>query len=156
MDGTASATSILADCQTRLRDMPEKLNLKQIAAVRRLRLTEKWPLRQIARHLRISRETIKKYLFSPDRPTSPPRQYASKLDSYKPAIAGLLQRDFTVKSKAIFQHLRSLGYQGGSTILRAMCEEFARSHQGHRFPEAGKRSLIGCGRYCKERYVSRT
>jgi hypothetical protein len=93
------------------------LNQKQIAAIRRLHWIDKWPLRRIARHLRISRRTIPKYLFPSDHPPSPsPR--VSKLDCYKPAIAELLHRDFTVKMPVIFQHLRSLGYPGGGTILR--------------------------------------
>ena len=98
--------------------MSQRLNSKQIAAIRRLHLTEKWPLKQVARHLRFSLKTIKKYVFSPDRPPGSPQHRISKLDSYKPAIIELLQRDFTVKFEAMFQHIRSMGYQGGKRILR--------------------------------------
>jgi hypothetical protein len=65
----------------------------------------------------ISRKTVKKHL-SPSPPPRPLRKRASKLDPYKQAVSELLQRDFTVKSVAILRHLRSLGYQGGRTILR--------------------------------------
>jgi transposase len=103
--------------RNRLADVPRELDPKQIKAIRRLHLKDKWPMRRIARHMGISRKTIRKHL-SPSRPPCPSPQRASKLDSYKPAVAELLQRDFTVKSVAILRHLRSLGYQGGQTILR--------------------------------------
>jgi len=86
--------------------------------ITRLHLTEHWPIRRIARYLSMSRKTVEKYLRSPEQTPKSPQQRPSKLDSYKPVIAGLLQRDFTVKSEIIFQHLRSLGYQGGRTISR--------------------------------------
>lgn len=102
--------------QNWLTDMPQKLDRKQIQTITRLYWTDKWPIRRIARHMGISRKTIGKHL-SLARPSCPSPQRASKLDSYKPAVAELLQRDFTVKSVAILQHLRSLGYKGGPTIL---------------------------------------
>ena len=64
------------------------------------------------------RTTIKKYLLSVERTPRTPQPRASKLDPYKPTIAGLLQRDSATKSEAIFHHLRSLGYDGGRSILR--------------------------------------
>jgi len=91
----------------------------QIEGIRQLHFTEKWSVREVARHMRMSRETIKKYLFSPERiPIKTPQQRTSKLDSYKPEINTVLQRDFTVKLAGIFRHLRSLGYQGERTMLR--------------------------------------
>jgi hypothetical protein len=90
---------------------------KQITAIRRLYWIDKWPLRRIETHLQISRKTITKYLLSSS--VSPRRsERASKLDAYKPVVAELLQQDSSVKSRAIFQRLRSQGYQGGFTILR--------------------------------------
>ena len=108
--------------RNRLADVPQELDPKQIKAIRQLHLKDKWPVRRIARHIGISRKTVRKHL-STSRPPCPSPQRASKLDSYKPAIAELLQRDFTVKSVAIFQHLRSMGYQGGRTIPSRLCAE---------------------------------
>jgi AraC-like DNA-binding protein len=103
--------------RNRLMDVPQNLDAKQIKAIKRHHLKDKWPMRQIARHMGISCKTVKKHL-SPSRPPCPSPQRASKLDSFKQPVAELLQRDFTVKSAAILRHLRSLGYQGGRTILR--------------------------------------
>jgi transposase len=78
----------------------------------------------------MSRKTIKRYLFSPERTPKAPQPRTSKLESYKPAITGLLQRDFTVKSESIFRHLRSLGYQGGKTILRDYVQQIRTKSAG--------------------------
>ena len=93
------------------------LTPKQITAIKRLHWIDKWPLRQIERHLRISRKTIVKYILasSPCRVRS---HRASKLDLHKPTVAELLQQDSTLKAPLILQRLRSLGYRGGITILR--------------------------------------
>ena len=58
----------------------------QINQIHRLHWVEKWPLRKIARHLRIGRRTIAKYLDAP-APAPAHRDRASKLDPFKPAIA---------------------------------------------------------------------
>src|SRR5437867_7493961 len=115
------------------------LDPKQIVAIWRLHWVDRWSRRRIARHLKLSRETIRKYLFSPDHPPSP-SQRVSKLDSYKPAVAELVQRDFTVKLGVIFQHLRSLGYRGGLTILRDYVRNVRRiGMKPSRLPISGSR-----------------
>jgi transposase len=93
------------------------LTEKQIIAINKLHWTDRWSIRQIEAHLRISRNTIGKYLLFPSR-SSRRSERVSKLDTYKPVIADLLQQDHSVKSVLIFQRLRSLGYKGGITILR--------------------------------------
>jgi hypothetical protein len=93
------------------------LTPKQITIIRRLHWIDNWPLRRIERHLQISRKTIGKYLLSSSR--RPVRSVrASKLDPYKPIVAELLQQDSSLKPRLILQHLRSVGYRGGITILR--------------------------------------
>jgi hypothetical protein len=93
------------------------LTPKQIATIKRLHWIEKWPMRQIERHLRISRKTISKYILSSSR--RPNRSVrASKLDPYKPTVAELLGQDSSLKPRLILQHLGSMGYRGGITILR--------------------------------------
>src|SRR5215831_17025467 len=68
------------------------LSPEQINEIHRLHLIEKWSQRRIARHLRIGRHTLAKYL---DNPAPPPsrRDRASKLDTFKPALAELLEKD---------------------------------------------------------------
>jgi transposase len=89
----------------------------QISELHRLRWVEQWPLRKIARHMRIGRRTIAKYL---DAPAAKPahRDRASKLDPFKPAIADLLQQDPDANAPVIAQRLKPLGYDGGFTIIK--------------------------------------
>src|ERR1043166_1966800 len=89
----------------------------QINTIHRLHWAEQWPVRKIARHLHIGRRTVAKYLATPAPPPSH-RDRTSKLDSFKPAITELLDKDPTATSAVIAQRLRQLGYQGGITILK--------------------------------------
>jgi Helix-turn-helix domain len=58
------------------------LTPEQINDIHRLHWAEKWSLRKIARHLRIGRRTIAKYLAAPAAPPAH-RHRASKLDPFK-------------------------------------------------------------------------
>src|SRR6185503_16358272 len=62
------------------------LTTDQINDLHRLYWSERWPIRKIERHLRMSWRTIKKYL---DAPAQAPaqRQRESKLDPVKTTIA---------------------------------------------------------------------
>ena len=93
------------------------LSPEQINEIHRLHLVEKWSQRRIARHLRIGRHTLAKYL---DNPAPPPsrRDRASKLDTFKPALAELLEKDPQAPAPVLLQRLQTLGYQGGITILK--------------------------------------
>jgi transposase len=89
----------------------------QINAIHRLHGVEKWSLRKIAAHLRIGRRTIVRYL---ENPAPPPvrRDRSSKLDPFKSAIAELLDQDPTAHAPVVTQRLRTLGYDGGETIVK--------------------------------------
>ena len=93
------------------------LTAEQINDIHRLHWAEKWSLRKIARHLRIGRRTIAKYLAAPAAPPAH-RHRASKLDPFKPAIAELLQQDPSANAPVIAQRLRPLGYDGSITIVK--------------------------------------
>ena len=93
------------------------LTSRQIAAIKRLHWVNRWPLRQIERHLRISRKTISKYILELSS-FRLRRDRASKLDPHKPVVVELLQQDPTLKPRLILQRIRALGYSGGITILR--------------------------------------
>jgi transposase len=95
----------------------QMLTPRQIKAIRQLHWIKKWPLRQIQRHVRVSRKTIKKYILGSSTHQLR-RDRTSKLDQYKPTVAELLQQDSTLKPRFILQHLRTLKYRGGMTILR--------------------------------------
>ena len=93
------------------------LTTDQINDLHRLYWSERWPIRKIERHLRMSWRTIKKYLDAPAQ-TPALRQRDSKLDPFKPTITEWLEKDPTVTAAIIEQRLRPLGYRGGHTILR--------------------------------------
>src|SRR5215471_16013759 len=93
------------------------LTPRQITAIKQLHWVNRWPLRQIERHLRLSRKTISKYILE-SSPCRLRRGRASKLDPHKPKVLELLQQDPTLKPRLILPRIRVLGYSGGITILR--------------------------------------
>jgi transposase len=88
-----------------------------VEAIYRLSHGEHWSIRKIARHLKVSRATVRKYRDGPvARAPQPPR--GGKLDGYKQTILDLLEQDPQAAGSVILQHLRRLGYDGGVSILR--------------------------------------
>ena len=78
---------------------------------------EGYGIRKIARTLRLSRDSVKKYLDNPN-PAKPMIIRGSKLDPFKEEIQRLLQRDPTVSGSVLYQRLIPQGYAGGISILR--------------------------------------
>jgi len=74
--------------------------------------------RQIARKLRVGRDTVKKYLEDPEKTFCPKAPKPSKLDPFKDDIAKYLDDDPRVKATVILQHLVQQGFDGEITILR--------------------------------------
>jgi transposase len=74
--------------------------------------------RQIARQLRIGRETIKKYLKNPEKSFCSKEPRVSKLDPFKEDIERYLEDDPNVKATVIIQHLQQKGFNGEITIIR--------------------------------------
>jgi len=93
------------------------LTPEQINEIHRLHLVEKWSQRRIARHLKIGRHTLAKYLETP-APAPSHRDRASKLDPFKSALMELLEKDPQAPASVLLQRLQTLGYQGGITILK--------------------------------------
>jgi transposase len=123
----------------------------QINTVHRLHSVEKWSARKIAAHLHIGRRTIAKYL---DTPSPPPvyRDRPSKLDPFKAAIAELLEQDPEVRATVITQRLRTLGYDGGETIVRDHLRAIAAEAKARRAyvrvePGPGERFDIDWGHF---------
>jgi transposase len=74
--------------------------------------------RQIARQLRLGRDTVKKYLEDPDKSFCSKAPGGSKLDPFKDSIAKYLDEDPQLKATVILQHLEQQGFDGEITILR--------------------------------------
>ena len=89
----------------------------QINTIHRLHLIDKWSVRKIARQLQIGRHTVAKYIETPAPPPAH-RDRASKLNPFKPAIDELLERDPAAPAAVIAERLRTLGFDGGITILK--------------------------------------
>jgi transposase len=78
---------------------------------------EGYSIRKIARTLSLSRDSVAKYLASPER-KSPSIPRPSKLDSFKDEIARLLAIDPEASAEVIRQRLVPLGFDGRSTIVK--------------------------------------
>ena len=86
-----------------------------------------WPERKIARHLRIGRRTVKKYLHHP-KLTAKRQKKVSKLDAYRQFIEQLLEQDPEVKAPVVLQRLQQQDFDGKITIVR----DFLRKLRGKR------------------------
>jgi transposase len=78
---------------------------------------EGYGIRKIARTLKRSRDSVKRYLDQPN-PPKPEIVRASKLDPFREEIQRLLEKDPTVSSTVLFQRLLPQGYTGKTSILR--------------------------------------
>ena len=105
------------------------LNSDRINEIHQLFHGEHWSARKIARHLHLSRKTLRKYIQSPVQ-TPTPRQRTSKIDPFKSTVASLLEQDPSASAVVILQRLRPLGYDGGITVLR----NYVRQLQGPAHP----------------------
>jgi len=127
------------------------LTPEQINNIHRLHWVEKQSARKIARQLHLGRRTIAKYLTTPDRPPVH-RDRSSKLDSFKPAIAELLEQDSTVSVALIEQRLRAQGFDGGMTIVKDYVRTLRKSTAARRAyvrmePAPGDRFDIDWGHF---------
>ena len=77
-----------------------------------------WTERKIARHLRISRPSVNKYLLNPVTVPAKRVPRASKLDAYRDRIKELLEQDPEVKAPVVLQRIGKEGFDGKITILR--------------------------------------
>jgi transposase len=78
---------------------------------------EGFSIRKIARTLRISRDSVKRYLINPN----PPRTHflrKSKLDPFKDQIDQFLVKDPSVSAAVLHQRLTAQGFNGEISILR--------------------------------------
>jgi len=76
-----------------------------------------WKERKIARKLRISRPTVRRYIENPE-PLKRKKSRASKLDPYRSRIKQLLEQDPEVKAPVVLQRIEKEGFDGKITILR--------------------------------------
>jgi transposase len=94
-----------------------KIDQRTIFEIHRLNDLD-WSERKIARHLRIGRPTVKKYLDNPDQVPAKRKKRSSKLDPYRELIDQFLEQDPQVKAPVVLQRLQQQGFDGKITIVR--------------------------------------
>ena len=112
-------------------------------------------MREIARRLGVSRNTVRKYVRSPEIPKQKPRPpVKSKLDPYKDYIQDRLAKGVN-NCEVLLREIREQGYTGGRSILREYVHPFRQRRQ----PQAtvryetkpGEQAQVDFGRY---RYIT--
>ena len=74
--------------------------------------------RQIARELRLGRDTVKKYLENPEGAVAPKKPKVSKLDAYCEMTDSLLEEYPFIQAPVVLQRLQENGFDGQITIVR--------------------------------------
>ena len=93
------------------------IDRQSVFEIHRLR-NEGQSVRKISRMLKLNRDTVVKYLNSPQIQPAHRTKAGSKLDPFKEEIARLLDLDPQASAVVIRQRIGALGYAGGVTILR--------------------------------------
>jgi transposase len=115
----------------------EMLTVDQHAAIRHAYYNEHKAVRQIARELDVSRQSVRKAVASPTPPRYTPTQPrpAPKLDDFRDRINALLEEQATQPRKQrftttkIYQILTAEGYAGSHSRLRAFIGELKQSRR---------------------------
>ena len=114
------------------------LIVETIGRIRREHFVKGKSIKEIARDLRISRNTVRKVLRSDETSFSYERQVQPrpKLGRWKVEIDRLLARNVDSSARErltlirLFEELRALGYEGGYDAVRRYAKGWAREHAG--------------------------
>lgn len=105
------------------------------ALILTLHFTDRRTIRSIAREVGLDRKTVRRVIERRQIaliPKTPER--TSKLDPFREALMEILRKDPKVTTTSLLNHLRTLGYTGGITILRELVQKergrFARPREG--------------------------
>ncbi len=112
------------------------LIVETIGRIRRAHLNQGKPIKEIARELKISRNTVRKILRSDDTSASYEReiQPLPKLGRWKADIDRMLTKNASNAARErltlirLFEDLRALGYEGGYDAVRRYAKTWARGH----------------------------
>lgn len=123
------------------------IDVALLGIIRRWHLRDQVPLREIARRLGISRNTVRRYLRSEiTEPSYAERRASSALDKYSLQLSGWLKAE-TVKPrkqrrnlKQIHEDLKELGYEGSYDRVAAFARQW-KAGQSDRVNSASKRTL---------------
>ncbi|MBM3138267.1 MAG: transposase, partial [Chloroflexi bacterium] len=93
------------------------IDRKTVFEIHRLKNVE-YSERQIARELRLGRDTVKKYLENPEGTVAPKKPKVSKLDTYCEMTDSLLEEYPFIQAPVVLQRLQENGFDGQITIVR--------------------------------------
>ena len=74
--------------------------------------------RNIARQMRLGRDTVKKYLETPEGAVAPKKPRVSKLDAHRDLIDSLIEGYPLIQAPVVLQRLQEKGFDGRVTIVR--------------------------------------
>ncbi len=92
------------------------ITVENWAEIRRLHLTEKMPIKAIARRLGVARNTVRSALAACEPPRYERASRGSALDAYESRIVALLTEFPDMPATVIAERI---GYTGASSVLRA-------------------------------------
>jgi predicted transcriptional regulator len=121
-----------------------------LGIIRRWHIRDQIPLREIARRLGISRNTVRRYLRAEmTEPSYADRRTPSAIDKYAFQLSGML-KDEAAKSrkqrrtlKQIHEDLKQLGFEGSYDRVAAFARVW-RAGQTERVNSASKRTVLRC------------
>ncbi len=107
------------------------INVALLGIIRRWHLRDQIPIREIARRLDISRNTVRRYLRSETtEPSYAERRSTSGLDKYSVQLSGWLKAETTKPRKQrrnlkqIHEDLKELGYEGSYDRVAAFARQW--------------------------------
>jgi transcriptional regulator with XRE-family HTH domain len=107
------------------------INVALLGIIRRWHLRDQIPIREIARRLDISRNTVRRYLRSETtEPSYAERRSISGLDKYSVQLSGRLKAETTKPRKQrrnlkqIHEDLKELGYEGSYDRVAAFARQW--------------------------------
>src|SRR4029078_5126452 len=114
------------------------LIVETIGRIRRERLVKGKSIKEIARDLKVSRNTVRKVLRSGETSFSYEREVKPrpKIGRWKAELDGLLAKNAGATSRdrftlvRLFEELRALGYDGGYDAVRRYAGAWSRAHEG--------------------------
>jgi len=112
------------------------LVVETIGRIRRAHLNQGKSIKEIARELKISRNTVRKFLRSDDTSVSYEReiQPLPKLGRWKSDLDRMLMKNANASARErltlirLFEDLRALGYEGGYDAVRRYAKAWSREH----------------------------
>src|ERR1700756_4764448 len=112
------------------------LIVETIGRIRRAHLNQGKSIKEIARELKISRNTVRKFVRSDDTSVSYEReiQPLPKLGRWKADLDRMLLKNANAAARErltlirLFEELRALGYEGGYDAVRRYAKAWSREH----------------------------